>query len=83
MKTQFKGIIMNGNDVMKEVKEAGFDAGLAIATDAEVNAGAACGQMAILDEVKEAGFDAGLAIATDAEVDAGAACGQMAILEDA
>lgn len=70
------------NSIVENVKEAGFDAGLAIATDAEVNAGAACGQMAILDEVQEAGFDAGLAIATDAEVNAGAACGQMAILEE-
>lgn len=36
--------------VLSETLEAGFNAGLAIATDAEIAAGAACGQMALLTE---------------------------------
>lgn len=37
-------------ELIEKVKEAGFEVGLAIATDAEVEAGAACGQMAILED---------------------------------
>lgn len=33
-----------------ELKEAGFDYAVAIATKAEVEAGAACGQLAIINE---------------------------------
>ena len=39
--------------IMSQVQENGFDGAIAIATDAEVQAGAACGQSCLLiDEVK-------------------------------
>lgn len=36
----------NGQEIVKELNEAGFQAGVAVATDAEVEAGSACGQVA-------------------------------------
>lgn len=36
--------------VKNELEEAGFDFAVAIATEAEVEAGAACGQLALLFE---------------------------------
>lgn len=36
--------------VLKELKEAGYDYGIAIATQAEINAGAACGQLSLVIE---------------------------------
>ena len=39
------------NDQIREQLEAaGYQYAIAIATDAEINAGAACGQLAIIDE---------------------------------
>ena len=37
---------ISGQAVVEELKAAGFQAGVAVATDAEVQAGAACGQVA-------------------------------------
>jgi len=37
-------------EIKKELEDAGFDYAVAIATEAEINAGAACGQLAIIDE---------------------------------
>ncbi len=36
--------------VLEELKNAGFDYGVAIATQAEIDAGAACGQLSLLIE---------------------------------
>lgn len=36
--------------IMNELKEAGFEYGVAIATQAEINAGAACGQLSMILE---------------------------------
>ena len=36
--------------ILKELKEAGYDYGVAIATQAEINAGAACGQLSLVLE---------------------------------
>lgn len=36
--------------IKQELEQAGFDFAVAIATQAEINAGAACGQLAILDQ---------------------------------
>jgi len=42
------------NDVMENIKEQleekGYDYAVAIATEAEINAGAACGQLSLLTE---------------------------------
>jgi adenine C2-methylase RlmN of 23S rRNA A2503 and tRNA A37 len=38
------------NEVIEQLKEAGYDFGVAIATEAEINAQAACGQLAIIVE---------------------------------
>lgn len=40
-------------ELMTDLKNEGFDAAIAIATEAEITAGAACGQLAIIDEDKE------------------------------
>lgn len=40
---------MNDN-IKNQLEEAGYDYAIAIATEAEVAAGAACGQLAIIDE---------------------------------
>lgn len=36
--------------VIKELKESGYDYGVAIATKAEIEAGAACGQLSLVLE---------------------------------
>ena len=36
--------------IIKSLKEAGYDYGIAIATQAEIEAGAACGQLSLLEE---------------------------------
>ena len=36
--------------IMEELSEAGYSAAIAVATEAEINAGAACGQLAIIEE---------------------------------
>ena len=36
--------------ILNELKNAGYDYGVAIATQAEINAGAACGQLSIIVE---------------------------------
>ena len=38
--------------VLKELKEAGYDYVVAIATQAEINAGAACGQLSLVLETE-------------------------------
>lgn len=40
--------------VVQELNDAGFDGAVAIATEAEVNAGAACGQMCLVNEAADA-----------------------------
>lgn len=40
-------------EIIKELKEAGYDYGVAIATQAEINAGAACGQLSLIVENQE------------------------------
>jgi adenine C2-methylase RlmN of 23S rRNA A2503 and tRNA A37 len=37
-------------DIMKELEDAGYSSAVAVATEAEVEAGAACGQLAIINE---------------------------------
>ncbi len=37
-------------DIMEQLKEAGFESAVAVATQAEIEAGAACGQLSILTE---------------------------------
>lgn len=36
------------NEIEKQLEEAGYDYAVAVATNAEIEAGAACGQLAIL-----------------------------------
>lgn len=36
--------------VLNDLKNAGYDYGVAIATQAEINAGAACGQLSLIIE---------------------------------
>lgn len=38
--------------VLNELKNAGYDYGIAIATQAEINAGAACGQLSLVLEAE-------------------------------
>jgi hypothetical protein len=40
----------NLESISAQLTEAGYDHAVAIATDAEVNAGAACGQLSLLTE---------------------------------
>ncbi len=40
--------------IVEQLKEAGFNFGVAIATQAEIEAGAACGQLSIVQEQLEA-----------------------------
>ena len=40
----------NVNQIINSINEAGFDGAIAIATEAEVQAGAACGQMCLVTE---------------------------------
>lgn len=44
----------NTETIQKELKEAGFDCAIAVATQAEIKAGAACGQLSIITENKKA-----------------------------
>jgi hypothetical protein len=37
-------------EIIRELKDAGFDYGIAIATQAEIKAGAACGQLSLIVE---------------------------------
>lgn len=37
--------------IIEQLKDAGFDYGVAIATQAEIKAGAACGQLSLITEV--------------------------------
>ena len=37
-------------EIKNQLEEAGYDYAVAIATEAEVTAGAACGQLAIIEE---------------------------------
>jgi len=46
-----KGI--NMDKIKKQLEESGYDYAVAIATQAEVEAGAACGQLAIINEYVE------------------------------
>ena len=39
--------------IMEELEDAGFDHAIAVATESEINAGAACGQLAIIEEDME------------------------------
>ena len=41
------------NEIMNQLETAGYDAAVAIATEAEIAAGAACGQLAIIAENNE------------------------------
>jgi adenine C2-methylase RlmN of 23S rRNA A2503 and tRNA A37 len=50
--------------VKKQLEEAGYDYAIAVATQAELEAGAACGQLSIIAN----------------ESEAGAACGQLSII---
>ena len=36
--------------ITEQLADAGYDYGIAIATDAEINAGAACGQLSLIDD---------------------------------
>ena len=40
-------------EIKKELEDAGYDYAIAVATEAEVEAGAACGQLAIIAEEKD------------------------------
>jgi hypothetical protein len=44
---------MEAKEILQEVREEGFDSAIAIATNAEVEAGAACGQMSLTNEPTE------------------------------
>lgn len=46
---------MNTNEekIKQELEEAGYDFAVAIATQAEIEAGAACGQLSIIEQVEE------------------------------
>jgi hypothetical protein len=44
----------NVNKIVNDIEEAGFDGAVAIATEAEVQAGAACGQMCLVTEALDA-----------------------------
>ena len=39
--------------IIKDLKEAGYDYGVAIATQAEIKAGAACGQLSMIIQNEE------------------------------
>ena len=38
------------NEIMEEILEAGYDVAIAVATTAEIEAGAACGQLSVIVE---------------------------------
>lgn len=39
-----------GNEIKNALEENGYDYAVAIATQAEIDAGAACGQLSLMDE---------------------------------
>lgn len=41
------------NDIKNQLEQSGYDYAVAIATQAEIEAGAACGQLAIINEYVE------------------------------
>jgi hypothetical protein len=41
------------NEIKNQLEEAGYDFAVAVATNAEIEAGAACGQLAIINEYVE------------------------------
>jgi hypothetical protein len=41
------------NEIKNDLVEAGYDFAIAVATDAEIKNGAACGQLAIITEVEK------------------------------
>jgi hypothetical protein len=41
--------------IQEQLKEAGYDSAIAVATEAEIVAGAACGQLSIIAEAEEKG----------------------------
>ena len=43
----------NVNSIISQIQAAGFDGAIAIATEAEVQAGAACGQMCLVTEAMD------------------------------
>jgi len=42
---------MKQEDIIKDLKEAGYDFAIAVATVEEINNGAACGQLAIIKDL--------------------------------
>lgn len=44
----------NVNQIVEDINAAGFEGAVAIATEAEVQAGAACGQMCLVTEALDA-----------------------------
>ena len=40
-------------EIKNELEQAGYSFAVAFATEAEINAGAACGQLAIINEAEE------------------------------
>ncbi len=40
-------------NIKRQLEEAGYDYAIAIATKAEIDAGAACGQLSIIEEPKQ------------------------------
>lgn len=40
-------------EITKQLEQEGYDYAIAIATQAEINAGAACGQLSLVTEEKE------------------------------
>lgn len=45
--------VMIMEQIIRELKENGYDYAVAIATEAEINAKAACGQLAIICEIEK------------------------------
>lgn len=45
-----RGVKRNMIDIINKLKESGYDYGIAIATQAEIQAGAACGQLSLIVE---------------------------------
>jgi SAM-dependent methyltransferase len=54
-KVTLRRLPMNNETIAKELEERGFDYAVAVATNAEVEAGAACGQLAIITEEEQDG----------------------------
>jgi hypothetical protein len=47
---KIEGVKTNMKNIQKQLDEAGYDNAIAIATQAEIQAGAACGQLSIVTE---------------------------------